>query len=208
MTLRVGLEPQPQLDAVLGLLAAAGLPVAALRGLQHQSGVVDAGDVTWVRASGADLLSFCEGGGVDLAVVGKELLLEHEPDVFELLDLRVAPARLVFAVAGDACESGRGRVRVATRFPRLTARHFAAGSLQVQPVELSSAAVLAVALGLADGVVELDTLIGPPAASGLTRRETVHRCGARLVAGRAARSLRGAEVAALLFRLRERLAER
>lgn len=208
MKLRVGLEPQPQLDAVLGLLAAAGLPVAALRGLQHQPGVVEAGDVTWVRASGVDLLSCCEGGGIDLAVVGKELLLEHEPDVFELLDLRVAPARLVFAFAGGVCEARRGRLRVATRFPRVTARYFAAGGLQVQPVRLSSAATLAVTLGLADGVMELDTVIGAAGVPGLDQRETVGRCGARLVAGRAARSLRGAEVAALLARLRALLTDR
>jgi ATP phosphoribosyltransferase len=208
MTLRVGLEPHPQLEAVLGLLATAGLPVAALRGLQHQPGVLEADGATWVRASGADLLACCESGVLDLAVVGKELLLEHEPDVFELLDLRVAPARLVFAVPGEACEGRRGRLRVATRFPRVTARYFAAGGLQVQPVRLTSAATLAVSLGLADGVVELDTVVGMPALSGMTRRETVARCGARLVAGRAARSLRGAEVAALVARLRDLLASR
>lgn len=208
MTLRIGLEPQPQLEAVLGLLATAGLPVAALRGLQHQPGVVEADGVTWVRASGADLLACCESGVLDLAVVGKEMLLEHEPDVFELLDLRVAPARLVFAVADGVCEGRRGRLRVATRFPRVTARYFAAGGLQVQPVRLTSAATLAVSLGLADGVVELDTMVTAAGLPSLAHRETVARCGARLVAGRAARSLRGAEIAALLARLRELLAHR
>jgi ATP phosphoribosyltransferase len=208
MSLSIGLEPQPQLEGILGLLAAAGLPVAALRGLQHQPGVVRADGVTWVRASGADLLACCESGVLDLAVVGKELLLEHEPDVYELLDLRVAPARLVFAVAGGAGEARRGRSRVATRFPRVTERYFAAGGLQVQPVRLTSAATLAVSLGLADGVVELDTVIGAAALPGLVRRETVARCGARLVAGRAARSLRGAEIAALLATLRELLERR
>jgi ATP phosphoribosyltransferase len=207
MTLRIGLEPQPQLESVLGLLASARLPVAALRGLQHQPGVVEADGVTWVRASGADLLACCESGVLDLAVVGKELLLEHEPDVFELLDLRVAPARLVFAVADRAGEGRRGRSRVATRFPCVTERFFAAGGLQVQPVRLTSAATLAVSLGLADGVVELDTVIAA-ALPGLARRETVARCGARLVAGRAARSLRGAEIAALLATLRDLLERR
>jgi ATP phosphoribosyltransferase len=208
MTLRVGLEPQPQLEAVLGLLASAALPVAALRSLQHQPGVVEADGVTWVRASGADLLACCESGVLDLAVVGKELLLEHEPDVFELLDLRVAPARLVFAATAGAREGRRGRLRVATRFPRVTARYFAAGGLQVQPVRLTSAATLAVSLGLADGVMELDTVVTAAALPGLAYREVVARCGARLVAGRAARSLRGAEIAALLARLRALLEHR
>lgn len=208
MTLRIGLEPQPQLESVLGLLAAAGLPVAALRDLQHQPGVVEGDGTTWVRASGADLLACCENGVLDLAVVGKELLLEHEPDVFELLDLRVAPARLVFAVADSACEGRRGRLRVATRFPRVTARYFAAGGLQVSPIRMTSAATLAVSLGLADGVVELDTVVSAAALPALTRREAVARCGARLVAGRAARSLRGAEIAALLARLHALLEHR
>jgi ATP phosphoribosyltransferase len=208
MTLSIGLEPQPQLEAVLGLLAAAGLPVAALRELQHHPGVVDAGDARWVRASGSDLLACCEGGVLDLAVVGKELLLEHEPDVFELLDLRVAPARLVFTVADDVGDERRGRLRVATRFPRVTARHFVAGGLQVQPVRLTSAATLAVSLGLADGIVELDTVVAAAALPGLRHREAVARCGARLVAGRAARSLHGAEIAALLARLRALLDSR
>jgi ATP phosphoribosyltransferase len=208
MTLRIGLEPQAQLEAVLGLLASAALPVAALRGLQHQPGVVEADGATWVRASGADLLACCESGVLDLAVVGKELLLEYEPDVFELLDLCVAPARLVFAATDGACEGRRGRLRVATRFPRVTAHYFAAGGLQVQPVRLTSAATLAVSLGLADGVVELDTVVAAAALPGLVSREAVARCGARLVAGRAARSLRGAEIAALLARLRALLEHR
>ncbi|HOT24456.1 MAG TPA: hypothetical protein PLB30_08625 [Thermoleophilia bacterium] len=207
MTLRIGLEPQPQLDAVLGLLSAAGLPVAAVHGLQRQPGIVEDGDVAWVRAPGGDLLSWCQGGGLDLAVVGKESLLEDEPEVYELLDLRVAPATLVFATAAATGEGRSGRLRVATRFPRLTARHFAAGGLQVQPVGLTSDATIAVSLGLADGVVELDTLLAE-AASGLVRRDTVAPCGARLVAGRAARALRGAEVAALVVRLRDLLAQR
>ncbi len=207
MILRVGLEPQPQLEAVLGLLAAAGLPVAALRGL-HQPGVVEADGVTWVRAPGRDLLACCERGGVDVAVVGKELLLEHEPDVVELLDLRVAPARLVFATADAVEAEERTRLRVATRFPLITARHFAAGSLQVEPLRLTSAATLAVSLGLAHGVVELDTVIGAAAGGQLVRRETVARCGARLVAGRAARALKGVPIAALLERLRELLERR
>lgn len=207
MTLRIGLEPQPQFEAVLGLLASADLPVAALRGL-HQPGLVDAGEAVWVRAAGGDLLACCERGVLDLAVVGKELLLEHDPDVYELLDLRVAPARLVFAAVDDIGDGGRGRLRVATRFPRVTARHFAAGSRQVEPLRLTSTATLAVSLGLAHGVLELDTVIDAASVPGLVARETVARCGARLVAGRAARSLRGAEIAALLARLRELLERR
>ncbi len=203
MSLRIGLEVQPQLDQVLALFAKAGLETAVVA---EAAGSCPAGgdlvttpDGRWLLAPGADLLACCEAGVVDVAVVGKELLLEKEPDVTELLDLRVAPAELVVAVAR---ERRRGPRRLATRFPRVTRRHFTAAGVQVDAVELTAATSSATALGLADGVVELDIVLAGSGGAQLTVREVVASCGARLVVSRAARALRGDEVAALVSRLR------
>ena len=203
VNLRIGLEVQPQLDEVLRLFESAGLRTGAVAEAAASCGVsgdfVVAEDASWLLAPGADLLACCEAGVLDLAVVGKELLLEEEPDVVELLDLRVAPAELVVAVAGAV---RRRPLRLATRFPKLTRRHFAAAAVQVDAVELTAATTPAPALGLADGVVELDIVLAGAGGHQLVVRETVAACGARLVASRAARALRGDEVAALVARLR------
>jgi ATP phosphoribosyltransferase len=203
VSLRIGLEVQPQLGQVLALFAGAGLQTAAVVAAapSRSAGgeLVTTDDGRWLLAPGADLLACCEAGVIDVAVVGKEFLLEGEPDVVELLDLRVAPAELVVAVAR---ERRRGPLRLATRFPKVTRRHFAAAGVQVDAVELTGATPSAPALGLADGVVELDVVLAGSRATGLVVREVVAPCGARLVASRAARALRGDEVAALVARLR------
>ena len=157
---------------------------------------MDAGDATWLLAPGADVLEACARGALDAAVVGKDLLLELAPQVHELLDLRVCRGRLVYAVAGAGRRDvlGRGRPRVATRYPRRDAR--ATSPPRGRQVELVAfgAAALAPALGIADGVVELRSRLvlarraalpagsscarrSPPAAPASSRGAPPARCG-------------------------------
>lgn len=184
--------------AVLELLGTAGLPVAPLAGARAPLLTV-ADDTTWLLSSGADVLAACEDGRVDVGVVGKDLLLELEPDVYELLDLGVCRDRLVFATApGPACR--RPRPRVATRYPSVAREYFAATGRQVRTLTLADP-VVSPALGLADGVVELESRL--TGAAGLTIAGEVAPGSARLVAARAARALQGARLADLVNRLRE-----
>jgi len=204
-----GGPPAPVLD----LLERAGLPVAALRTLAGPA-LVDAGEVTWLLAPGADVLEACARGALDAGVAGKDLLLELAPQVHELLDLRVCPDVLVYATPEPgAAALRRVRPRVATRYPRVTRRHFAASGRQVELVAFD-AALLAPGLGIADGVVELrsrlaldDAFAGPGRPTGLREREEIAVCSARLVAGRAARALGGARLAELLERLQASVEE-
>lgn len=185
---------------LLELLAAAGLPEAPLRAAVSPA-LVLAGEVEWLLAPGADVLAVCLCGAADAGIVGKDLLLEHEPDIYELLDLGVARQRLVYATSASAARSARQRPRLATRYPRVTRRHFAASGRQVEPLTLSAPGLL-VALGFADGVIELEHLL-PQGEDALVVREQVAVCSARLVAGRQARALQGAGLAKLIDRLRE-----
>ena len=215
--MRLGLtcEGGPPPAPVLDLLERAGLPVGALRTLAGPA-LVDAGEVTWLLAPGADVLEACVRGALDVGVAGKDLLLELAPQVHELLDLRVCRDALVYATPEPGAGAlRRGRPRVATRYPRVTRRHFAAGGRQVELIAFEAAA-LAPGLGLADGVVELRSRLalddagsaGGGRPAGLLVREDVAACSARLVAGRAARVLGGARLGELLERLRASAEER
>jgi len=204
----------PPSSHVLDLLERAGLPAGALRGVPGPA-LLDAGDATWLLAPGADVLEACARGALDAGVAGKDLLLELAPPVHELLDLRVCRDVLVYATPEPgAGVLRRGRPRVATRYPRVTRRHFAATGRQVELVAFD-AAPLAPGLGLADGVVELRSrLTLDDGSAGLGRpaelrvREEIVACSARLVAGRAARALGGERLAELLERLRASVEER
>lgn len=185
---------------LLDLLAAAGLPAAPLRSAAGTARI-GAGDVEWLLAPGLDVLTICLCGAADAGIVGKDLLLEHEPDLCELLDLRVARQSLVYAAPASAPRPARHRLRVATRYPRATRRHFAASGRQVESLTVVAPG-LAVAVGLADGAVELESLLQQGDAE-LVVREQVAACSARLVAGRQARALNGAGLAKLIDSLRE-----
>ena len=214
MKLGLACDGGPPPSHVLDLLERAGLPAGALRGVPGPA-LLDAGDATWLLAPGADVLEACARGALDAGVAGKDLLLELAPPVHELLDLRVCRDVLVYATPEPgAGVLHRGRPRVATRYPRVTRRHFAATGRQVELVAFD-AAPLAPGLGIADGVVELrsrlaldDASAGAGRPAELLVREEIAACSARLVAGRAARALGGERLAELLERLRASVEER
>lgn len=185
------------------VLEAAGLPAAGLRTALPPA-LVAAGDTTWVLAAGADVLAGCVRGALDAGIVGKDLLLEEGADAYELLDLGVGTDAIVYSTPrGGAGGRGRSRPRVATPYPRVTRRHFGGTGRQVETIGFS-AATLAPALGIAEGVVDLRSRIGG-APLALEEREEVAAVSLRLVAGRAAHALRAQEIAELLERLRPSL---
>ena len=189
---------------LLALLEAAGLPAASLRGEVPPALVAGAG-VTWFLGSAGDVLRACDRGALDAGVVGSDRLLEGRLGVADLLDLRRCRDDLVFAVAPAAVRPDR-RLRVATRCPETARRHFAAAGAQPDILVVDEP-LLAPALGLADGVVELAARVraGRPGASPLEERAVVAACSAHLVASRAARVLLRAEFATLIDSLREAL---
>jgi len=189
--------------ALVDVLKAAGLPAAGLRTASTPS-LVAAGDTTWVLATGADVLAGCVRGALDAGIVGKDLLLEEEPDVYELLDLGIGADAIVYATPRVATAGrDRSRPRVATPYPRVARRHFGATGRQVEAVDLGAAA-LAPALGIAEGVVDLRSHVAG-APFDLEVREEVAAVSLRLVAGRAAHALLADELVTLLERLRPTL---
>jgi len=189
--------------ALVDLLEAAGLPAAALR-TASAAALVTAGDTTWVTAAGADVLAGCVRGALHAGIVGKDLLLEEDPDVYELLDLGADADAIVYATPRAATPGReRSRPRVATPYPRVTRRHFGATGRQVEAVAFGAAA-LAPALGVAEGVVDLRSRVAG-APLDLEVLEEVAAVSLRLVAGRAAHALLADEFVALLEHLRPSL---
>ncbi len=195
--MRIGVASDGGASAeVTRLLAAAGLDTWGLAVASPALLPADADQ--WVLAPGSDLLTCCARGAVDVAVVGKDLLLELEPALPELLDLGIWRDRLVYAAA---TRGRRARPRGAPRYPPRTRRHFDLTGRQVETVALGLAAALTPALGMADGVVDLESRIAASAPN-LTVAEEVAPCTARLVASRGARLLSAERLSHLVVRLR------
>jgi ATP phosphoribosyltransferase len=224
VTLRLAVPDGALAAPSLALLAAAGVTVPAPAAPAHEAvgpGVTAAGpapvtpgdrtvDVAVATVAADDVCAYLAAGAADAGLVTKDVLLERATGLCELLDLRYGAALLLYAVAPGATQrlARLGRLRVATRHPRL-ARSFLAGrGLQADVIEVAGGLERAVADGLADAVVALaPPSVGEPptAVGGLVVEGVVAESSVRLTAGRAARVLRAAELAAVVARLRAAL---
>lgn len=152
-----------------------------------------------VRA--ADVPTYVEYGGADLGIVGKDTLLEYDGDGFyEPLDLQISPCRL--SVAGPAgAAASQPRLRVATKYPAVTRRHFAARGIQTEIIKLYGSMELAPLVGLADCIVDLVDTGNTLRANGLVELEQICSVSARLIVNKAAHKTKHALTVRLIDKL-------
>ncbi|MFQ5899570.1 MAG: ATP phosphoribosyltransferase [Candidatus Methylomirabilia bacterium] len=137
----------------------------------------------------ADIPAYVEYGAADLGIVGKDILLEHEPDVYEPLDLGFGFCRLVVAepeeLWGRDDPAKRSWVRVASKYPHLTERYFSERGIQVEVIRLDGSIELAPLVGLADRIVDLVQSGETLRANGLVEVAEILTSTARLIVNRA-----------------------
>ena len=207
--LKVAVPRGAMLRETLDLLDALGVDTSEVRTNDRKLLFEDAGIVT-MRPS--DVATYVEAGAADLGVVGKDVLAElPERGVYELLDLRFGPCVMVVAsTEGEdrLAEALRrlGVMRVATKYPRIAARHFERTGRQAEIVEVKGSVELAPLTGLAEGIVDLTATGTTLRENGLVVREEILASTARLIANPVAHKLRAAELDDLVNRIREVLA--
>ena len=161
-----------------------------------------------VRVRNFDVATFVAFGAAQLGVAGNDVLMEFEyPEIYAPLDLKVGRCRLVVAAAKEVAEQERparwSRVRVATKYPEITRRHFAARGVQVECIKLNGAMELAPQLGLCRRIVDLVQTGATLRANGLVEIERIAEITSRLIVNRAALKTRPQEVCAWVDRFRE-----
>lgn len=159
----------------------------------------------------ADIPAYVTYGAADLGIVGKDILLEQEPDVYEPLDLRFGFCRLVVAEPRELWERDDPAkwswVRVATKYPRMADRYFSERGVQVEIVRLDGSIELAPLVGLADRIVDLVQSGETLRVNGLVEVAEIARSTARLIVNRASMKTEYAAVTALIDDLRAQAAK-
>ena len=157
----------------------------------------------------ADVPAYVTYGAADLGIVGKDIILEQDPDVYEPLDLGFGFCRLVVAELRTLWERDDPTkwswVRVATKYPRLTEEYFSARGIQVEIVRLDGSIELAPLVGLADRIVDLVQSGETLRANGLVEVAEITRSTARLIVNRASMKTEHAAVTRLVDDMRARL---
>jgi ATP phosphoribosyltransferase len=188
----------------LDLLERLGIDTREVRDNDRKLLFAQAGIIT-MRPS--DVPTYVEAGAADLGITGKDVLMEQsEREVYELVDLGYGPCTMVLAtVAGEdlAAEALRrlGVVRIATKYPRIAARHFLQTGRQAEIVEVKGSMELAPLTGLVEGIVDLTATGTTLRENGLVVREEIAHCTARLIANPVAHKLKAEAIDRLLERL-------
>jgi ATP phosphoribosyltransferase len=199
-------------EDTVDLLSALGLDTAELRSNDRKLLFEEIGVIT-MRPS--DVPTYVEAGAADLGVTGKDVLLEQAAqspgeggrDVYELLDLGYGRCTMVLASkAGPdpALEALRrlGVMRVATKYPRIAARHLEETGRQAEIVEVKGSVELAPLTGVVEAIVDLTATGTTLAENNLVVREEIVVCTARLIANPVAHKLKAAQIDDLLEQVR------
>ena len=159
----------------------------------------------WVKPS--DVAIYVERGAADIGVVGKDILLEQEPDVYELLDLGLGKCRMAVAAKNDFTDDPSRTLRVATKFSNIAAGYYRRKGRDIDIIHLNGSIEIAPILGLSAVIVDIVETGTTLKENNLSVVETVVPISARLVANRAAYQFKGQQIDALVQKISARLEE-
>ena len=205
--LTLALPKGRMLDPSIALLRRIGLSCRGLTATTRKLLFEDAKTgVRLVIVRATDVPTYVEYGAADAGIVGKDVLLEQERDVYEPVDLRVGACRLVVAgpaVNAEASPWPAGTLRVATKYPRITEHYFSEKGLSVEIIRLSGNIELAALIGLADRVVDLVTTGRTLRENNLVIHDVIASATARLIVNRASLKTKVAAVTGLIDRIQQ-----
>ncbi len=161
-----------------------------------------------IRVRSFDVATFVAFGAAHIGIAGNDVLMEFDyPEIYAPLDLGIGHCRLSVCEPADISADDDPRswshIRVATKYPRLTARHFAARGVQAECIVLNGAIELAPVLGLSQRIVDLVSSGATLQANGLVEVEQIADISSRLAVNRTAWKTRPRQIGGWLDRFRE-----
>ena len=155
----------------------------------------------WVKPS--DVAIYVERGAADIGVAGKDILLEYEPDLYELHDLDVGKCRMAVAAKKDFRDNPARTLRVATKFTNIALKYYHSVGRDIDIIHLNGSIELAPILGLSDVIVDIVETGATLKENDLTVVEEIVPISARLIANKAAYRFKTAAIEGLVGKMRE-----
>jgi ATP phosphoribosyltransferase len=206
-TLTIALSKGRILEETMPLLEGAGLTPAEDVNTTRKL-IIDGPDgVRFLIIRAADVCTYVERGAADLGVVGRDLLLESRPQVYEPLDLGIGRCRL--CVAGPKALIDRGRpkrgshIRIATKYDRLAEQYYLNQGVQAEIIHLYGSMELAPLVGMAERIVDLVSTGSTLKANGLVEEDTLYEISSRLIVNPASHATKAERIQPIIDRLRQ-----
>lgn len=146
----------------------------------------------WVKPS--DVAIYVERGAADIGIAGKDILLEYQPDVYELLDLGIGVCRMAVAAKVDFRDQTDKTLRVATKFPNIASAYFEKKGRDIDIIKLNGSIELAPILDLSDVIVDIVETGTTLKENDLEPKETVVPISARLICNKASFKFKNAQI--------------
>jgi len=176
-------------DKCVDILSRAGFAVKSLVENNRKLSVYSGEDsIQYIISRPMDVPVYVEYGACDIGLSGKDMLMEKESKVYELLDLKNGECRIVLATLKDNLEKVKekyrhfGSIRVATSYPNIAKKYFDSKGMQVEIIKLYGSVELAPALGIADEILDITATGKTLEENNLTEMEEVFVSTTRLIA--------------------------
>jgi len=154
----------------------------------------------WVKPS--DVSIYVERGAADIGVAGKDILLEYEPDIYELLDLNIGKCRMAVAGPVDFIENEDKTLKVATKFTHIVQNYYASIGRDIDIIQLNGSIEIAPILGLSDVIVDIVETGKTLRENNLDVKTEIMPISARLIANKSAFKFKGQEIKNLVESMR------
>ena len=111
--------------------------------------------VSYFRVKPSDVAIYVEKGAADVGVVGKDILLEYKPDVYEILDLDMGKCKMAVAAKNGYVDDKSSTLKVATKFINIAKDYYEKQNRQIELIKLHGSIELAPILGMSDVIVDI-----------------------------------------------------
>ena len=150
----------------------------------------------------SDVAIYVERGAADVGVVGKDILLETTPDVYELLDLGLGRCRVAVAGPNSYSEDNESTLRVATKYVNIARKYYAGISRDIEIIKLNGSIELAPILGLSDVIVDIVETGSTLRENDLRVMREIMQISARFIVNKSSYKFKSDVVDEMLTRLR------
>ncbi len=157
---------------------------------------------TFLAVRAQDVPTYVSQGSADIGVVGRDVLVEQETDLYQMLDLGIGPCRLVLAAKDPAILSKSGTLRIATKYPNVARSFFLSKGRACSVIKLYGSVELAPLVNLADAIVDLVSTGETLRANGLTILEELVQSTGLLVVNRVSLKMNKSQVEQIVSALK------
>ena len=159
----------------------------------------------WAKPS--DVAIYVARGAADVGVAGKDILLEYNPDIYELLDLKTGNCRMAVAAPKGFRDDPSRTLKVATKFSNIASNYYASMGREIDIIHLNGSIELAPILGLSDVIVDIVETGTTLKENNLEVFETIVPISARLIANKASFKFKSEQIEKIVASIAEQMKE-